>query len=217
METTESVQDYLKAIYFLAETGGEVTTTALAQRLSISPASVTAMLKRLAVAGKVRYHRYQGVELTEGGRKLALEVIRHHRLLEAYLHDSLGISWDRVHAEAEVLEHVLSEDLEEAIAKSLGYPTHDPHGDPIPPKKGRHNEISHPSLESFGAGKALVERVSDQDPKALRYLASKGILPGTVLEVESPDELDETIWVKVGRKRHPIGHRVASYIFVSRH
>ncbi|HLF70496.1 MAG TPA: metal-dependent transcriptional regulator, partial [Actinomycetota bacterium] len=178
MESTESVQDYLKAIYSLGHEEPEVTTSAIAARLGVSSASVTAMVRRLSAAGHVRHKLYQGVELTESGRSLALEVIRHHRLIEAYLHKSLGVPWDRVHQEAEVLEHALSEELEDRISEALGHPTHDPHGDPIPPKKGRYTEIRHRTLGDTAAGPATVERVSDRDASALRYLDRLGLRPG---------------------------------------
>lgn len=215
MITTDSVQDYLKAIYALANAQENVTTSAIAERLGVSPASVTAMLKRLDEKGHVRYRRYRGVELTETGRQLALEVIRHHRLLEAYLHKTLGLSWDMVHAEAEVLEHALSEELEDRISEFLGNPSHDPHGDPIPPKRGRHREVRHVALEQFEHGAVKIERVSDRDPAALRYLASLGLRPGTSIVVEEQAPFGGPIWVRVGRKRHAIGRELAAGIFVS--
>ena len=215
MKTTDSVQDYLKAIYSIDESGQPVTTSAIADRLNISPASVTAMIKRLTEKGHLRYERYRGVRLTSTGRALALEVIRHHRLLEAYLHKTLGIPWDQVHDEAEVLEHAISEELEDRIAEFLGNPTHDPHGDPIPPKRGRHTEVRHLPLGSF-RGRARVERVSDRDPAALRYLADLGMTPGKTIDVEEPDPFGGPIWVKVGRSKHAIGKELADGIFVSR-
>ena len=132
MEFGEAIQDYAKEIYKLEVESGRATTSGLAERLGVAPASVTGMLKRLAELDLVAYEPYRGVTLSATGRRLALEVIRHHRLLERYLVDTLGLSLDLVHAEADRLEHALSEDLEAAIDQSLGYPTHDPHGDPIP-------------------------------------------------------------------------------------
>jgi DtxR family Mn-dependent transcriptional regulator len=216
VETSESVQDYLKAIYLLQESGEEVTTTAIASRLNVSPASVTAMIKRLASRGHLRHRRYQGVELTESGKALALEVVRHHRLLEAYLNKALGMDWDRVHEEAEVLEHAISEEFEDRIAEFLGHPTHDPHGDPIPPKKGRHREVNHSSLSSFGEGPAQVERVSDRDPEALRYLDRLGLRPGARITIEELGPFGGPVWVKVGRKRHALGRELAETIYVSK-
>jgi len=215
MEST-SVQDYLKAIYRLGEGGAEVTTSAVAQRMRVQPASVTAMVKRLAAQGYLEYQRYRGVKLTDAGRALAREVIRHHRLLEAYLHKALGLEWDEVHAEAEVLEHALSEELEDRIDKMLGYPTHDPHGDPIPPKKGEIQEPLHPSLNETPVGPAKVERVSDRDPEALRYLASIGLRPGSVIQIREHAPFHGPVWITIGRKRHAIGSELAAGVHVSR-
>lgn len=215
MESSESVQDYLKAIYVIEESGEEASTSAVAERLGVSPASVTAMVKKLARKGLLRHRRYRGVQLTERGRDLALEVLRHHRLLEAYLHRALGLTWDRVHKEAEVLEHALSEELEDRIAELLGNPTHDPHGDPIPPKRGSHTEVAHTPLDGFGEGPATVERVSDRDPDALRYLSTLGIVPGTSIQVEQQAPFGGPVWVKVGRRRHALGTDLAHSIYVS--
>lgn len=204
----------MKAIYSLAQSGAEVTTTALAARLGVSPASVTAMVKRLARGGLIRHQPYRGVALTDRGRAVALEVVRHHRLLEAYLHEALGLSWDRVHDEAEVLEHAISEDLEDRISELLGHPTHDPHGDPIPPKNGDHVEVLHEALSSFEPGPAVVRRVSDRDPEALRYLSHLGMTPGTAISVEGHGPFGGPVWVRVGRRRHAIGRDLAGAIYV---
>lgn len=216
MLVTIAVQDYLKTIYSIALAGEGVSTSAIADRLEVSPASVTSMIKRLNSMGYVAHHRYQGVELTEEGTQIALEVIRHHRLLEAYLHRSLGIPWDRVHDEAEVLEHAISEDLEDAIAKMLGDPTHDPHGDPIPPKSGSYKEIRHDSLDTAPTGYARVERVSDRDAGILRHLARIGLQPGTQIVIERRDPYGGPVWVKVGKRRHAIGTELATSVYVSR-
>src|SRR6266480_2143770 len=168
-----AVEDYSKAIYALSHDGHEpVSTTALAERLGVTPASASAMVKRLDEMGLARHAPYHGVELTDRGSQLALEIIRHHRLLELYLTETLGVPWDRVHDEAEVLEHVLSEDLEALIAAKLGDPTHDPHGDPIPSADLVLEEEQTESLASLepGTGGTFV-RVSDSDPDMLRYLA----------------------------------------------
>lgn len=193
-----------------------MTTSAIADRLQVSPASVTAMIKRLAERGLLRHRRYQGVELTDAGLDVALEVIRHHRLLEAYLHKSLGMSWDKVHDEAEVLEHAISEELEDRICKVLGDPTHDPHGDPIPPKKGKHKVVHHSPLRDVANGPARVERVSDRDPAVLRYLAKLGLKPGAKITVDEKTPFGGPVWVRVGRKRHAIGRELAGLIYVSR-
>jgi len=179
-----SIEDYAKAIYVLEERHGVASTTALADRLEISPPAVSAMVKKLAALGYVTHVPYRGVRLTDEGRRVALEVLRHHRLLETYLVEELGVPWDRVHAEAEVLEHVLSEGLEERIAAKLGEPTHDPHGDPIPAPDGTVVEPETVGLDTLAAGdRGRFVRVSDSDPKLLRELADLGIRPGDELEV----------------------------------
>lgn len=214
-ETTETVQDYLKAIYKLSRDGRSASTSAIAERLGVSPASVTSMIRKLNEQHYVTYERYHGVLLTEAGEALALEVIRHHRLLEAYLHQSLGVPWDKVHAEAEMLEHVISEDLEDRIAGALGNPTHDPHGDPIPPKTGRHSEIRHLSLSDFPPGRARIERVSDRDPAALRHLSNLGLHPGAEIVVLSRQPFGGPIWISSDGQQHAIGLELAAAIFVS--
>src|SRR5437588_940112 len=179
-ERTPAIEDYAKAIYALERRGGEpVTTNALADRLGVTPASASGMVKRLDELGLVEHQRYKGVSLTGNGRRVALEVMRHHRLLELYLVKSLGVPWDRVHEEAEVLEHVLSEELEELIAAKLGDPTVDPHGDPIPTRELTIEEGSTESLQSLEPGAmGTFTRVSDSDPEMLRFLAERGIAPG---------------------------------------
>src|SRR5271166_2588439 len=187
MESLRSpaVEDYSKAIFSLQSHSDEpVSTNALAERLGITPGSVSAMLKKLDELGLITHVPYRGVRLTAEGRRLALEVIRHHRLLESFLAEELGMPWDRVHAEAEVLEHVLSEDLEELIAARLGDPTVDPHGDPIPTVEFGIEERQTHSLDELTAGHAgCFVRVSDSDPEMLRYLAEHGITIGERLEV----------------------------------
>ena len=179
-----SVEDYTKAIYALEERHGVASTTALAERLGVSAPAVSAMVKKLAALGYVSHVRYRGVRLTDEGRRVALEVLRHHRLLETYLVEELGVPWDRVHAEAEVLEHVLSEGLEERIAAKLGEPTHDPHGDPIPAADGTLVEPTTVALTALAPGdRGRFVRVSDSDPAVLRELAELGIRPGDELEV----------------------------------
>jgi DtxR family transcriptional regulator, Mn-dependent transcriptional regulator len=215
---TEStaVQDYLKNIYLIAAAGDEVTTSAIAERLGVSAPSVTAMVKKLAERKLVQYTPYREIRLTSRGQALAVELVRHHRLLEAYLHDVLGLSWDEVHEEAEVLEHALSERLEDRIAEALGHPTHDPHGDPIPPKNGEHTETRYGSLDGVRAGQRVrVQRVSDRDPEALRYLARLGVRPGAELTVTEHAPFGGPIWVEVGGHRHALGRELAGIVFVS--
>jgi len=179
-----SIEDYAKAIYVLEERHGVASTTSLAERLGVSAPAVSAMVKKLASLGYVTHVRYRGVRLTEEGRRVALEVLRHHRLLETYLVEELGVPWDRVHAEAEVLEHVLSEGLEERIAAKLGEPTHDPHGDPIPTPDGTVSEADTVALAALTAGdRGRFVRVSDSKPRLLRELDDLGIRPGDELEV----------------------------------
>src|SRR3954449_12899606 len=170
LEVSSAVQDYAKAIYSLERraAGGAVTTNALAERLGVSAASASGMVKKLDGLGLVQHVPYKGVVLTERGAKVALEVLRHHRLLERYLAEELGVPWDRVHDEAEVLEHVLSEELEELIAVKLGHPTIDPHGDPIPTAEGRIEEPTTECLHDQPAGvRGVFTRVSDSDPEML--------------------------------------------------
>jgi len=182
---TPAVEDYCKAIYTLESRENEpVSTNALAERLEITPGSVSAMLKKLGELGLIEHHPYRGVRLTDEGRKVALEVIRHHRLLELFLAETLQMPWDRVHDEAEVLEHVISEELEQLIAAKLGDPTFDPHGDPIPSAELELRERETVPLDSLKEGECGVfVRVSDADPEMLRYLSERGISPGERLEV----------------------------------
>jgi DtxR family Mn-dependent transcriptional regulator len=180
-----AVEDYCKAIFTLqSRTRAPVSTNALAERLSLTPGSVSAMVRRLGELGLTEHVPYKGVELTPRGRQVALEVIRHHRLLELFLARTLDMPWDRVHDEAEVLEHVLSEELEQLIAAKLGEPTLDPHGDPIPSAQLELEEHPTQSLDSLKDGQeGIFARVSDSDPEMLRYLSAHGISPGAHLRV----------------------------------
>jgi DtxR family Mn-dependent transcriptional regulator len=206
-----AVEDYSKAIFALQARGSEpVATNALAERLGVTPGSVSAMLKKLDELGLTTHVPYRGVRLTAEGRRLALEVIRHHRLLESFLADSLGMPWDRVHAEAEVLEHVLSEDLEQLIATKLGNPTVDPHGDPIPGADLQLDEPDTRTLESLPAGAAgIFVRVSDSDPEMLRYLAECGISPGEQFVVRARQPFGGPLFVLFGDREHAIGGQLA--------
>jgi DtxR family transcriptional regulator, Mn-dependent transcriptional regulator len=207
----EAIENYAKAIYALEQrSGGPVTTNALAERLSVTPASASSMAKKLARLGLVTHVPYKGVKLTERGRRVALEVLRHHRLLELYLTESLGVPWDRVHDEAEVLEHVLSEELEELIAAKLGNPTHDPHGDPIPTRDGLMPDEPTVSLQALGAGDCgRFVRISDSDPEMLRYLAARGIAPGDDLEVVEKQPFDGPVFARFGGEVHVLGGSLA--------
>jgi DtxR family Mn-dependent transcriptional regulator len=208
---TPAIEDYSKEIFALESRGDEpVSTNALAERLGITPGSVSAMLKRLDELGLITHVPYRGVRLTEDGRRIALEVIRHHRLLESYLAEALGMPWDRVHAEAEVLEHVLSDDLEALIAEKLGHPTVDPHGDPIPTADLELQEPVTDRLESLQPGdEGLFVRVSDSDPEMLRYLAERGISPGDRFAVRERQPFGGPLFVRFGEREHAIGGQLA--------
>ena len=211
-----AVQDYAKAIYALELREGEtVSTNALADRMGVTAASASGMVKRLGELGLVEHQPYHGVSLTEDGRRVALEVMRHHRLLELYLVETLGVPWDRVHQEAEVLEHVLSEELEELIAAKLGDPTHDPHGDPIPTRDLRIEEGSTQSLQALDVGaRGTFARVSDSDPEMLRFLAERGIAPGDALEVIDKQPFDGPLFVRFGDHVQVLGGALARAIRV---
>ena len=209
--TSEAVQDYAKAIYSLeARLGDSVPTSALAARIGVSAASASAMVRRLAEQGLVAHVPYRGVELTDRGREVALEVLRHHRLLELYLATYLDVPWDRVHQEAETLEHVISEDLEARIAAKLHNPTRDPHGDPIPSRELAIDDPLTQSLDSLDPGAAgRFVRVSDSDPEMLRYLEERGIGIGDRLEVVDRQPFDGPITVRFGRAEHVLGGALA--------
>jgi DtxR family transcriptional regulator, Mn-dependent transcriptional regulator len=210
-EFTPAIEDYAKAIYALQiRCDGAVSTTALAERLAVTPASASGMMRKLDELGLVSHVPYRGVLLTESGVRLALEVIRHHRLLELYLSETLGVPWDRVHDEAEVLEHVLSEDLEALIAAKLGDPTHDPHGDPIPSADLVLEEESTESLAALEPGTAgTFVRISDSDPDMLRYLAERGIAPGAELTVHDKQPFGGPLFVAFGKRVHVLGGALA--------
>ncbi|MBV9684345.1 MAG: metal-dependent transcriptional regulator [Solirubrobacterales bacterium] len=208
---SQAIEDYTKAIYALERRDCEpVSTNALAERLGVTPASASGMVKRLGELGLVEHQPYRGVSLTEDGRRVALEVMRHHRLLELYLVETLGVPWDRVHQEAEVLEHVLSEELEELIAVKLGDPTHDPHGDPIPTRELTIEEGTTHSLQSLEPGmKGTFARVSDSDPEMLRFLAERGIAPGDHLEVIEKQPFEGPLFVRFGHRVQVLGGALA--------
>jgi DtxR family Mn-dependent transcriptional regulator len=213
---TESVEDYLKTIYEVQRTQGKVTTTLLAEQLRIAPPSVTGMIKKLAGMKLVTHQPYQGIALTEAGEKIALEVIRHHRLIERYLAEALGLSWDRVHEEAEKWEHVLSEDLEDRIDAALGYPTTDPHGAPIPDRNGMIAPSATLRLADLQPGQsAIIAEVSDHDSALLRYLGSLGLYPGTEVHVVDVAPFNGPLTVRLKATEHALGREVASYIFVT--
>jgi len=212
---TAAVEDYVKAVYTLESRDETVSTNALAERLGVRPGSVSGMLRKLTGLGLVVHEPYRGVRLTEQGRRVALEVIRHHRLLELYLVESLGMSWDEVHAEAEVLEHVISEELEELIAAKLGNPTLDPHGDPIPSRDLTIAPDDSRSLYELEPGEhGTFVRVSDADPAMLRFLAERGIAPGAGVDVIERQPFDGPLYVRVGDEVHVLGAVLARAMHV---
>ncbi|HWC27431.1 MAG TPA: metal-dependent transcriptional regulator [Solirubrobacteraceae bacterium] len=209
---SSAIEDYAKSIYSLQQRAGDapVSTAALAERCGVTAASASAMVKRLAELGLAVHEPYHGVRLTTAGERLALEMLRHHRLLELYLSEHLGVPWDRVHEEAEALEHVLSEDLEARIAAKLGNPTHDPHGDPIPDRDLVIDEGQTEPLDKLpvGAGGRFV-RVSDSDPEMLRYLAERGIAIGERCTVRDRQPFGGPITVCFGGVEHVLGGTLA--------
>ncbi len=215
--STQSIQDYLKNIYELTEGGASASTNALAAKLKISAPSVTGMIQKLASSKPplVEYQKHQGVTLTKDGRRAALEVIRHHRLLEAWLVQTLGYSWDEVHEEAERLEHVISEDFERRIAAAMGHPLRDPHGELIPTADLKMPlEDSTPLSALRPNQKGTVQCVKAADTALLRYLESLGLIPGAQLEVKEYSPFDHNLTVKVGRKTAVLGLNVTGKIFI---
>jgi DtxR family transcriptional regulator, Mn-dependent transcriptional regulator len=216
--TNEGAENYAKAIYELQSREPEgVGTTAVAQRLGVTPASASGMLRRLADDGIVEYAPYRGARLTPEGERIALEVIRHHRLIELFLAEVLGMPWDRVHEEAEVLEHHISEELEELIAAKLGEPALDPHGDPIPDRDLAISADDSVPLFDLGPGETGVfTRVSDSDASMLRYLAERSIQPGTSLIVKSREPFGGPLIIEIGDQTHPLGAELAESMRVRR-
>jgi DtxR family Mn-dependent transcriptional regulator len=216
---SRAIEDYLKVIYALAAEHGRASTNEIAERMGVKPGSVTGMLQKMAASEPplVKYEKHHGVCLTEEGENAALEVIRHHRLLEQFLHQTLGYAWDEVHVEADRLEHVISEDLEERIAQSLGNPSHDPHGDPIPTRDFRMPEGSNTRLSELRHGeRARVQRVDNSDPDLLRYLGSLGLTPGAEISVLDYSSFDENLRLRVAGREEPVvvGARISRQIFV---
>ena len=214
---TISIQDYLKNIYELTENGEVASTNALAKKLNISPPSVTGMIQKLATAkpALLEYQKHQGVTLTKEGRRAALEVIRHHRLLEAWLVQTLGYSWDEVHEEAERLEHVISEDFEERIAAAMGHPVRDPHGELIPTADLVMPLDDSTPLAALRPGqRATIQRVKASDKDLLRYLEERGLVTGATVEVQEYSPFDHNLTVKVGRKSLVLGLSITGKVFV---
>src|SRR5262249_26625537 len=208
---TAAVEDYAKAIYALqTQRGDDENTNAIAARLGVTPASASNMTKKVSALGLVEHVPHKGVRATTAREKGAHEVLRHHRLLELYLAENLDVPWDRVHDEAEVLEHVLSEELEELIARKLGDPTHDPHGDPIPTRELRIEEGNTSSMQSLEPGaQGTFVRISDSDPEMLRYLADQGIAPGDDFEIVGKQPFDGPVSARFGKRVHVLGGALA--------
>jgi DtxR family Mn-dependent transcriptional regulator len=218
---TGAIEDYLKTIYELERTSGTAATNDIARRLDIAPPSVTWMVRRLAKQGLVEYERYRGARLTEPGHRAALKIVRRHRIIETYLARQLGYPWDKVHAEAERLEHAASEELVDRMAAMLDEPTVDPHGAPIPTRHGTIAETIYRSIADLEVGdRAEVVRVSDDDdPERLRYLAKLGLVPGASVTVLARAPFDGPITLRVGRKapgaKHSIGPALARAVLVA--
>jgi DtxR family transcriptional regulator, Mn-dependent transcriptional regulator len=215
-ELSVAIQDYLKEIYKIQAAGERATTTAIAKRMGVAPSSATSMIKKLAALGLARHAPYHGIELSAAGRKIALEVIRHHRLLEQYLAETLGLSIDAVHAEADRLEHVLSEELEARIDEKLGFPTHDPHGDPIPDAGLKVDRSQLRSLDALEPGEeATVKRVPDGDAALLRYLSKLALVPGGRVKMRRSEPFGGPLTILVSGKEHAISRELAGQIGVA--
>lgn len=209
-------EDYLKEIYGLSMENGRVPTSELAERLRVSQPSVTEMMGKLAALGLVGYDRYRGAVLTDAGEAVALEIVRHHRLIETYLVRFLGYSWDEVHEEAERLEHVISERMEARLFESLGCPRFDPHGDPIPSSDGDIEVVPARTLADCGAGQQLeVKRVSDRDPGKLQALHRLGLVPGINLTVLEESRYESPVSVRVGRRKLAVALGLARVVYVA--
>lgn len=209
-DLTRSVEDYLKIIYTLSESGQPATTTGIAEALALAPPSVSGMVKRLAEAGLLEHLPYKGVTLTEDGRRAALRMLRRHRLIEAYLVKSLGYSWDTVHDEAERLEHAVSDDLIERMARALGDPRFDPHGDPIPTSEGTILEVTAVTLPEVAVGETvIISRVDSGSAERLRWLADAGLVPGVEVTVVDIQPFSGPITLTLGASQRIVGHDLA--------
>lgn len=212
---SESMEKYLKVIFGILEQEERASTTVIARRLEVAPASVTAMIKKLQRRRLVTYRPYRGVRLTRAGERTALEIVRHHRLLELYLSEALGVPWDRVHDEAEKLEHVLSEDLENRMADALGDPVFDPHGAPIPSRDGKIRRIETRSLSSVESGAEVeVVEVTDSDPGLLRYLGEREMYPGAIFRITDVGAFHGPLVIEKKGRELVLGRRAAEKIRV---
>lgn len=216
MALSQSIEDYLKSIYEIESKGEKVTTSLLSEKLDVAPASITSMIKKLSERKLVTHKKYQGVKLTKAGLKIALEIVRHHRLIELYLKEALGVPWDQVHDEAEKWEHVLSEDLEDRIDEFLGHPTSDPHGSPIPDRDGKMIERECTNLVEIPTGeKVVIAEVSDHNPELLRYFGNMGLYPETEIKIVSVEPFEGPITLFVDGEEHSIGREAAKHIKVT--
>jgi DtxR family Mn-dependent transcriptional regulator len=210
---TRSVEDYLKAIYRLSPEGRPASTSDIAHLLGLSAPSVSGMVKRLSELGLLEHVPYKGVELTDAGRRAALRMVRRHRLIEAYLVEFLGYSWDAVHAEAERLEHAVTDTLVERMAAALGHPDVDPHGDPIPAADGSIHELAYTPLAEIAVGETVeVRRVDEREPERLRYLATLGLMPGAVVTLRDRQPFGGPVTVESAGERHVIGQELAHVV-----
>ena len=213
---TMSVEDYLKAIYELSRASGSAVTTEVASRLAVATASVSAMVRRLTGQGLVSHERYGALKLTKKGRSVALQLVRRHRVIEAYLATALGYAWDEVHSEAERLEHAASPELINRMAAAIGEPAVDPHGAPIPTAHGKLEEPKYRTLGDLAIGeKAQIVRVEDEDPELLRYLASLRFVPGATVSLVKKDPYEGPLTIRVGARAHVIGLPLAARVYVN--
>jgi DtxR family transcriptional regulator, Mn-dependent transcriptional regulator len=213
---TRSVEDYLKAIYQLSPEGRPASTSDIANLLALSAPSVTGMVKRLSEHGLLEHVPYRGVQLTQEGRRAALRMVRRHRLIEAYLVEFLGYSWDTVHEEAERLEHAVSDTMIERMAGALGNPTVDPHGDPIPTADGEVQELACIALSDVPIGETVeISRVQESQPERLRYIASLGLRPGVHVTVVNRQPIDDLVTIKVGSHKQVIGRELGHALLCS--
>lgn len=219
LSLSRSVEDYLKAIYALSQEGATASTSDIAEALDVQPASVSGMIKRLKESGYVDHSPYRGVRLSAEGSREALRIIRRHRILETYLSQRLGYSWDDVHGEAERLEHAASEELIERMASALEDPSHDPHGAPIPTRMGDVEEADHITLAEVASGDTVrIRAVRDDDPERLRYLEAKGLLPGVRLHIEDRAPFSGPITLRIADGTHvaqSVGFDLATRIQVT--
>ena len=212
---TSTVEDYLAMIYRVTSVNQKSTTTIIADKMRVSRGTVTSMFKKLAESELITHVLYKGVSLTATGEKIALEIIRHHRLLELYLQNTMGVPWDKVHEEADKLEHILSEEIEDRIDKLLNNPTNDPHGAPIPTKEGYVSNDNFRRLSQAKEGEELViKRVDEEDSEKLVYLADKGLYPDTLLKVTNVEPFNGPITIEIDNSEIIVGNKIADSVFV---